>query len=214
MCNTIYVVPGGNVAELTVEVPSTSWYMRTPEGQIYGPVSHANLEGWLAEGRISAECELRTHEEQAWRPADEFFGVLSPRAGSRAEAPAERRTSQNPFAGDSAANPAFASRPRGGVGGGGHTPFATQRFQTPHRGGMILVFGILGWVFTCPVFSVMAWVMGTSDLREMRVGRMDSSGRGLTQAGHILGMIYTLLWLAICIIGVFVMVLMIAAEAF
>ena len=48
---------------------------------------------------------------------------------------------------------------------------------------MILVFGILGWVFTCPVFSTMAWIMGTSDLREMRNGRMDPSGMGQTQAG-------------------------------
>jgi hypothetical protein len=97
---------------------------------------------------------------------------------------------------------------------GGHAVSAARRYQVPHRGGMILVFGILGWVFTCPVFSVMAWVMGTSDLREMRSGRMDSSGMGLTQAGHILGMIYTLLWLIVCVIGVFVMLLAMGAQAF
>ena len=79
---------------------------------------------------------------------------------------------------------------------------------------MILVLGILGWLFTCPIFAVMAWVMGTSDLREMRSGRMDSSGMGLTQAGHILGMIYTLLWLIICVIAVFVILLAIVAEGF
>jgi K+ transporter len=79
---------------------------------------------------------------------------------------------------------------------------------------MILVFGILGWIITCPVFSVMAWMMGTSDLREMRTGRMDSSGMGLTQAGQILGMIYTLLWLIVVVIGIFFMMLAMGAQAF
>jgi hypothetical protein len=35
--------------------------------------------------------------------------------------------------------------------------------------------------------------MGTTDLREMSEGRMDPSGRGLTEAGRILGMINVLL---------------------
>ncbi len=214
MCNTIYVVPGGAATQLSVAEQSDSWYLRTPEGQNYGPVSQAELEGWLAEGRISAECELRTGESQAWQPADEYFGVLSPRSESRAHASVHSRAAQNPFAGEPAPDRSFAQRSRGNAGIEGQTPFGTRRFQVPHRGGMILVFGILGWVFTCPVFSVMAWVMGTSDLREMRAGRMDSSGMGLTQAGHILGMIYTLLWFIVCIIGVFVMLLAIAAEAF
>jgi hypothetical protein len=214
MCNTIYVVPGGTATEPSPAAPRDLWHMRTPEGQVYGPVSHAELEGWLAEGRISAECELRTGENQAWRPADEVFGVLSPRVESRAPAPVQPHAAQNPFAGDPASDRPFGGRSQSNAGAGGQTPFGTRRFQVPHRGGMILVFGILGWIFTCPVFSVMAWVMGTSDLREMRTGRMDSSGMGLTQAGHILGMIYTLLWLIVCVIGVFFMFLAIAAEAF
>ena len=76
---------------------------------------------------------------------------------------------------------------------------------------MILVFGILGWVFTCPIFSVMAWVMGASDLREMRSGRMDTRGMGVTQAGHILGLIYTLLWIIVLVIGLFVFLLAVVA---
>jgi hypothetical protein len=40
-----------------------------------------------------------------------------------------------------------------------------------------------------------AWVMGHADLREMRRGLMDESGMSLTQAGMILGMIYTILGL-------------------
>ena len=38
----------------------------------------------------------------------------------------------------------------------------------PHRGAMILMFGILSWV-VCFIFGIVAWVMGNSDLRATRV---------------------------------------------
>jgi len=52
----------------------------------------------------------------------------------------------------------------------------------PHRGPVILAFGILGLV-VCQLFGVAAWVMGDNDLKEMRRGYMDPSGRDLTQTG-------------------------------
>jgi len=58
----------------------------------------------------------------------------------------------------------------------------------PHRGVLILVFGILGLV-ACQLFGIAAWVMGNADLEEMSVGRMDPSGKDLTKAGRICGMI-------------------------
>ena len=60
----------------------------------------------------------------------------------------------------------------------------------PHRGSMILVFGILGFVL-CPFFGIAAWVMGNSDLQEIDNGWMDPTGRDLTNAGRICGMIST-----------------------
>jgi hypothetical protein len=60
----------------------------------------------------------------------------------------------------------------------------------PHRGVLILVFGILGLV-VCQFFGIAAWVMGTNDLQEMNYGRMDRSGRDLTKAGRICGIIAT-----------------------
>jgi len=61
--------------------------------------------------------------------------------------------------------------------------------QKPHRGVLILVMGILSFVLSCFVFGIIAWVLGNGDLKEMDAGRMDPSGRGLTQAGRILGII-------------------------
>ena len=63
----------------------------------------------------------------------------------------------------------------------------------PHRGTLILVLGILGFV-GCGIFTAIpAWVMGHSDLKEMDAGTMDPAGRGTTQAGKILGMIHCIL---------------------
>ncbi len=68
-----------------------------------------------------------------------------------------------------------------------------SRHFRAHRGGLILTFGILG--LTCCVLfflGIAAWIMGSSDLREMRAGRMDPTGQGMTQAGMILGIITTI----------------------
>jgi hypothetical protein len=64
---------------------------------------------------------------------------------------------------------------------------------TPHRGGMILAFGILGLIVCLP-FGIAAWVMGNTDLRAMDAGTMDPSGQGLTQAGKILGIVTVVMY--------------------
>ena len=76
----------------------------------------------------------------------------------------------------------------------------------PHRGGMILAFGIISIVFGCAaiIFGPLAWIMGNQDLAEMAAGRMDPSGEGLTKAGKICGMvglgIFTAIMLLYCLI--------------
>ena len=70
----------------------------------------------------------------------------------------------------------------------------------PHRGVLILILGILSLVGCGIIAGIPAWIMGSGDLKEIDAGTMDPSGRGLTQAGKILGMIATILF----IIGVVV----------
>jgi hypothetical protein len=79
----------------------------------------------------------------------------------------------------------------------------TQMPLKPHRGVLILVLGILG-IVCCFICGIIAWVMGNGDMREMDAGRMDPSGRGLTQAGKICGMISVIL----LIIGIVIQVIM------
>ena len=82
----------------------------------------------------------------------------------------------------------------------------------PHRGVMILVFGIIGIVL-CVVFGIVAWVMGNSDLRAMREGRMDPTGEGLTKAGKICGIVGVVLNLVIAAFYIVFFVILAAAVA-
>ena len=88
-------------------------------------------------------------------------------------------------------------------------PGPVQNLQ-PHRGVMILVFGILGLVI-CMIFGIVAWVMGSGDLRAMAEGRMDPTGEGLTKAGRICGMISVALTIVVFVIWILVTVLIVGA---
>lgn len=81
-----------------------------------------------------------------------------------------------------------------------------QRHRTPHRGSTILTLGILSLVICGPILGPIAWVMGTTDLKEMAAGRMDRSGEGITRAGQVIGMVATILSIiAVCIYGMLIM---------
>lgn len=79
----------------------------------------------------------------------------------------------------------------------------------PHRGGVVLALGIIGLVL-CTICGIIAWVMGNNDLRQMDAGIMDPSGRGLTKAGKICGMISVIL--AIVVIGIWLLMFIIAGA--
>ncbi|MHC4426397.1 MAG: hypothetical protein ACYSYV_09895 [Planctomycetota bacterium] len=68
----------------------------------------------------------------------------------------------------------------------------TQQPLRPHRGGVVLALGILG-IVCCFILGIIAWVMGSNDLKQMAAGTMDPSGQGLTQAGKICGMVSVIL---------------------
>jgi len=80
------------------------------------------------------------------------------------------------------------------------TPTPTQQggqdFQ-PHRGSMILTFGIIG-VACCFPFGIAAWVMGNSDIKSIDSGVMDPSGRSMTNGGKICGIISVIITVLGC----------------
>jgi hypothetical protein len=75
----------------------------------------------------------------------------------------------------------------------GDKPRRQKDYYEPHRGTMILVFGILSLVVFPIVFGPIAWIMGNNDLAAIRAGRMDPEGEGLTNAGRVCGIIGTIL---------------------
>tara|TARA_B100001758_G_scaffold34245_1_gene25516 strand:+ start:41 stop:499 length:459 start_codon:yes stop_codon:yes gene_type:complete len=71
-----------------------------------------------------------------------------------------------------------------------------QNFQ-PHRGAMILTFGIIG-VACCFPFGIAAWVMGHTDIKLIDSGEMDPTGRSMTNGGKICGIISVILTVIGC----------------
>ena len=78
--------------------------------------------------------------------------------------------------------------------------------QAPHRGVLILVLGILGLI-VCQLLAPVAWIMGKGDMAQIDSGQMDPEGRGLTQAGMILGIVGTIFIVLSLVALVFFMVL-------
>lgn len=106
-------------------------------------------------------------------------GQVVPVQSSPTPSPADARTSIG------APVQAPPGAPSGqGFGGGG--------WMKPHRGGLVLTLGILSLLGCCCccgglVFGLPALLMGISDISEMRNGRMDPAGYGMTIAGAICG---------------------------
>jgi len=71
----------------------------------------------------------------------------------------------------------------------------------PHRGGVVLALGILSLVPPIMVipFGLTGWVMARHDIRDMNAGRMDGSGRSMTQAGQVCAAVGASVWLAFAV---------------
>ena len=85
-------------------------------------------------------------------------------------------------------------------------------FLKPHRGTLILVLGILSLI-VCGPLGIAAWIMGNNDLREIDAGQMDSTGRSLTQAGRVCGIIACILMALSVIAAILFFLLFIGGAA-
>jgi len=62
------------------------WFMQTEDGEQYGPVTRAELDDWVEEGRLDATCQVLCEGWEQWKWAEEVFPQL---AGGEAEAAVE-----------------------------------------------------------------------------------------------------------------------------
>lgn len=80
-----------------------------------------------------------------------------------------------------------------------------RRDYEPHRGTLILTLGIVSIVLSLGIvcygigglpalaLGIVAWVLGSRDLKKMKADEMDPEGYGSTQAGWICGIVGTVL---------------------
>lgn len=151
----------------------TEWYLRIPEGRVYGPVRERILDQWVSEGRVSHDCELRGDDgsENDWHNADSKYPIL--------------REEGNPF----------------------RTKRSTDVPQrvNPHRGQLVFSLAIAGCFV--PFLSIWPAILGTRDLRQMNLGKMDAAGDVLTRAGQAIAMVSSMIWVGA--FGIVMLVLLI-----
>lgn len=156
------------------------FYVRIPEGQIFGPVPRPEIDQWVLEGRIDNQCELREVTSDLWKKSSHYYPIL---------ALPEEVGSGTPFHKAIKTNNQAA-------------------YCFPHRGGASLLFALVGLMGMCPIFSIAAWSMAYADLEGIEQERIDPSGRTMLVWAHNLGMIgsigYILIFLAFLMVAMLV----------
>jgi hypothetical protein len=81
--------------------------------------------------------------------------------------------------------------------------YPAQPSSTSNQAVFALVLSILGIVCSCGIFSLIGWILGSQELRAIRQGRAPVGGEGIAKAAQILGILGTVLMIAILIWIVF-----------
>ena len=178
-CQAVFTVPqAATVASWGAASGSDSnlaatdrWHLKTPDGLTFGPVARAELDRWLAEGRITAATQIMHEGDGQWVWAQQIYPHLASFTADSPLKPVPMPQAINPYAAPTTAS-----------------PFAPTRYREPHRGGAILALAIVG-IFVCDILSLVAIVMAIIDLGKMNRGEMDPSGKGLTIAGIVIAVL-------------------------
>lgn len=94
-CEAVVAVPASSSSESSPGKAASSekkWYMKGENGQRYGPVPKAELDGWVKEGRITSESQVLEEGSDQWQWATDIYPSLT---GGEATTPED----DNPFAG-------------------------------------------------------------------------------------------------------------------
>lgn len=197
-CQTVFTVPSpapsglpavGEAGQTPWSSAEVMWHLRIEDGRSYGPIPKSELDSWMSEGRLTANCEVRRDGDSQWQSATTLYPSLARIGAAYGGKIAE---GQNPFSDDYNPNPYTASNVNIGQG----SPFGGTGYRRAHRGGTVLALGIISVIpclNICFIPGICAWTMGNSDLGAMRLGLMDRAGEGTTKAGMILGIIGTII---------------------
>jgi hypothetical protein len=164
---------------ITVSCPSCERTLRVPEKLLGQRVKcPACQETFTASegGGASAGVKKSPSGARGPAPSEEYE--------EEAPAPRRRRRDEEDYDDD------YEDRPRRRRGG-----------MKPHRGSTIQLLGILSFFIAPLILGPIAWIMGNTDLREIRAGRMDPEGESQTKVGRICGMISTLASAGLIVLG-------------
>ena len=112
-CQTILSVPAAETAGASAGGGGDNYHLKTEDGQTFGPVPKKELDEWLQEGRITAECQLLKDGGDQWQWASDVYPQL---AGGGAAA--------DSTAGSSAGGAPQIDVGGSSAGGGDDNPFA------------------------------------------------------------------------------------------
>jgi hypothetical protein len=140
-----------------VAASPSAWYLKTPDGNQYGPVPRAELDQWFGEGRVTAQCQLLKQGASQWQWASDIYPQLNNAAATTSQTVASSSVamqapaqvgSENPFAGlrtsnseSSSISSGTAPTPADGTSGGDPFSFAgantspAARVRGAKRGG-------------------------------------------------------------------------------
>lgn len=184
---------------LNIQVQSVvddTYWLRTKDGAEYGPVDQAALGRWFQEGRIGIGCAIRSSRDNAWSDAAQFLPQLAQAKmqGTGFNSPV------NPYAASVAMptgqafqnGPAHANAP--------YQPTLGQSVYTKSdKGVVVLIMGLCAWggcLFYGLgfVFAIVAVVMGSIGLSDIRAGLANPKDKTLVQLGFWLGLSNLLLY--------------------
>jgi hypothetical protein len=156
--------PAGSMDRGSTEL----WYLKTPDGTVYGPAPRAVLNQWSGEGRISAECLIRRDDHSHWQSAVTLFPGLMRLAATRKKV--------EPSAGQQTP----VRRPMAVAG-----PTGLQ----PNRGLPILVLAVVGFMMPFfPVFSLIALIWAHQERRRIETGQVSDHSRWRVDVGYFAGL--------------------------
>ena len=87
-CQGVIQVPDTAPAEAAVpamaatQAAAEAWYVKTDDGEDYGPVGRGELDQWAAEGRLNADCQLLLEGGEQWQWASDVYPDLDPKTAS------------------------------------------------------------------------------------------------------------------------------------
>jgi hypothetical protein len=82
-----------------VPAAADQWYLQADGGEKFGPVSKADLDGWLEDGRIDASCQILCEGWEEWKWAEDVYPQLA-QTPVESDAPTNAATADSPWVDD------------------------------------------------------------------------------------------------------------------